>query len=187
MNRPPRPDVPRRCGNEASLDRASKLHDCTLAAGQKEHASRRLLQISFFRLEDPDGSVVARLLIEGAEFWLGNESPEQAYFSPESPGESSVRVILTAPTPDVTFAQALAAGASPSLFGQRGTRLENRPRASIFCQKVKDTPPPTRCWRKAPLNTGPTNNNVALSSSTPLRMFCFDLVQKSGCEVRVSR
>jgi hypothetical protein len=47
-------------------------------------------------------------------------------------------------------------------------------------QKVKDTPPPTRCWRIAPANTGPTNVNVALSNSIPLRILVFDLVQKSG-------
>jgi PhnB protein len=56
--------------------------------------------------------VVARLSIEGGEFWLGEESPEHGNFSPESLGGSSVRMILTVPNPDVTFAQALAAGAS---------------------------------------------------------------------------
>jgi PhnB protein len=29
-----------------------------------------------FRLEDPGGSVVARLSVDGAEFWLSDESPE---------------------------------------------------------------------------------------------------------------
>jgi len=64
-----------------------------------------------FRLEGPDGSVVARLSIDGAEFWLSDESPEHGNFSPESLGGGSVRMILTVPDPDAVFAQALAAGA----------------------------------------------------------------------------
>ena len=63
------------------------------------------------RLEDPDGNVVARLSIVGAEFWLGDESPEHGNFSPESIGGSSARMILTVPDPDAVFARALAAGA----------------------------------------------------------------------------
>lgn len=62
-------------------------------------------------MEDPGGSVVARLAIEGAEFWLADESPEQQSFSPESLGGGTVRMILTVPDPDAVFAQAVAAGA----------------------------------------------------------------------------
>jgi PhnB protein len=51
-----------------------------------------------FRMEE-GGSVVARLSVEGAEFWLGDESPEHSNFSPETLGGSSV-------------ARAVAAGAS---------------------------------------------------------------------------
>ena len=40
--------------------------------------------IEVFRLEGPDGSVVARLSVDGAEFWLSDESPEHGNFSPES-------------------------------------------------------------------------------------------------------
>lgn len=65
-----------------------------------------------FRLEDPDGGVVARLSVDGAEFWLGDESPEHANFSPESLGGGSVRMVLTVADPDAVFARALAAGAS---------------------------------------------------------------------------
>jgi PhnB protein len=38
-----------------------------------------------FRL-DAGGGVVARLSVDGAEFWLGDESPEHGNFSPESWG-----------------------------------------------------------------------------------------------------
>lgn len=65
-----------------------------------------------YHLDAPDGAVVARLSIEGAEFWLGDESPEHGNFSPESLNGGSVRIILTVPDPDAVFARALAAGAT---------------------------------------------------------------------------
>jgi PhnB protein len=64
-----------------------------------------------YHLEDEAGSVVSRLSIRGAEFWLSDESPEHANFSPQSLGGGSVRMILTVPDPDSLFTQALAAGA----------------------------------------------------------------------------
>jgi PhnB protein len=65
-----------------------------------------------FRLEDPSGGVVAKLSVDGAEFWLSDESPEHANFSPESLSGGTVRMILTVADPDAAFAQALRAGAS---------------------------------------------------------------------------
>lgn len=65
-----------------------------------------------FRLEAPDGGVVARLSVNGAEFWLSDESPEHGNFSPQSLGGGSVRMILSVADPDSVFAQALTAGAS---------------------------------------------------------------------------
>jgi len=65
-----------------------------------------------FRLEDPGGSVVARLSVDGAEFWLSDESPKHGNFSPQSLGGGSVRMILTVPDPDAVFLRALKAGAS---------------------------------------------------------------------------
>jgi PhnB protein len=67
--------------------------------------------VELFRVEDPSGAVVARLSIEGAEFWLADESPEHANFSPESLGGGTVRMILTVADPDAVFRQAVAAGA----------------------------------------------------------------------------
>jgi PhnB protein len=64
-----------------------------------------------YRVEDPGGSVVARLAVEGAEFWVADESPEHENFSPPSLGGGTVRMILTVPDPDAMFAQAIAAGA----------------------------------------------------------------------------
>jgi PhnB protein len=64
-----------------------------------------------FRMEE-GGSVVARLSVEGADFWVGDESPEHANFSPQTLGGGSVRIILTVADPDAVFARAVAAGAS---------------------------------------------------------------------------
>jgi len=57
------------------------------------------------------GSVVSRLSIAGAEFWLSDESPEHQNFSPESLGGITVRIILTVADPDAFFARAISAGA----------------------------------------------------------------------------
>ena len=64
-----------------------------------------------YRVEDPGGSVVSRLSVAGAEFWLADEAPGHGNFSPESLGGGSVRMILTVPDPDAMVAKALAAGA----------------------------------------------------------------------------
>jgi len=61
---------------------------------------------------DAGDSVVARLSIEGAEFWVGDESPEHSNFSPQTLNGSSVRIILTVADPDAMFARAIAAGAT---------------------------------------------------------------------------
>ena len=58
-----------------------------------------------------DDSVVARLSIDGAEFWLSDESPEHHNYSPESLGGITIRIILTVADPDTVFARAVKAGA----------------------------------------------------------------------------
>ena len=65
-----------------------------------------------FRLEGPDGGVVARLSVDGAGFWLGDESPEHSNFSPESLGGGTVRMILTVADLDAVFLRARKAGAT---------------------------------------------------------------------------
>src|SRR5438477_13084522 len=67
--------------------------------------------VEVFRIEAPDGAVVSRLSVDGAEFWVTDESPQHGNFSPESLGGGSVRMILTVADPDAMFAKALAAGA----------------------------------------------------------------------------
>ena len=64
-----------------------------------------------FRL-DNNNSVVARLSVDGAEFWVADESPEHANFSPESLGGGTVRMVLVVNDPDAAFARAVQAGAT---------------------------------------------------------------------------
>jgi PhnB protein len=67
--------------------------------------------VETYRIENPAGEVVSRLSIDGAEFWLSDESPEHSNFSPESLGGGTVKMLLTVPDPDRVYARAVAAGA----------------------------------------------------------------------------
>ena len=92
---------------------------CSIAPWLSVRDSRRALEFyktafgatESFLLDTPDG-VVARLSIDGADFWLSEESPAHGNFSPESIGGGSVRMILTVADPDAMFARAASAGAS---------------------------------------------------------------------------
>jgi len=66
--------------------------------------------VELFRMGDGE-SAVARLSIEGAEFWLSDESPDHHNYSPESLGGITIRIILTVLDPDAVFARAVKAGA----------------------------------------------------------------------------
>jgi PhnB protein len=65
-----------------------------------------------FRIENDTGEVVAQLSVDGAEFWLADESPEDKNFSPETLGGCSVRLVMVAEDPDAAFARAVEAGAT---------------------------------------------------------------------------
>jgi PhnB protein len=64
-----------------------------------------------FRIESPDGHLVARLAVGSSEFWVADESPLHKNFSPESLGGATTRMVLTVDNPDAVFANAVAAGA----------------------------------------------------------------------------
>ena len=64
-----------------------------------------------FRVQDPAGAVVARLSVADAEFWLADESPEHANFSPETLGGGTVRMVMIVADPDAAFNRAVNAGA----------------------------------------------------------------------------
>lgn len=65
-----------------------------------------------FKIESPDGAVVARLSVDGAEFWVADESPEHGNFSPETLNGGTVRMILTVADPDAVVTRAVSAGAT---------------------------------------------------------------------------
>ena len=102
----------------ASIRRSMQPIGCSIAPWLSLRNGARAVEfyksafgaIEVYRMEDPSGSVVSRLSVEGAEFWLSDESPEHGNFSPESLGGGTARMILTVPDPDATFAKALAAG-----------------------------------------------------------------------------
>jgi PhnB protein len=79
-----------------------------------------------FRVDDESGAVVARLSVGTAEFWVADESPEHANFSPESLGGGSVRMVMTVEDPDVAFDRAVAAGATVVLARRRPVWLALR-------------------------------------------------------------
>ena len=63
------------------------------------------------RVESPDGLVVAELSIEGARFFIADESPEHGNLSPASAGGVTTRMGLFVANPDAVVDKALAAGA----------------------------------------------------------------------------
>jgi PhnB protein len=63
-----------------------------------------------FRIENGE-SVVARLAVDGAEFWIADESPEHQNFSPETLGGGTVRMVMIVADPNAAFDRAVAAGA----------------------------------------------------------------------------
>ena len=63
-----------------------------------------------FKIED-GGSVVAQLAVQGAQFWVADESPPHHNFSPETLGGATARIVLVVEDPKACHARALAAGA----------------------------------------------------------------------------
>jgi PhnB protein len=60
---------------------------------------------------DDDEAVVAQLSVGDAWFWVADESPENANFSPQSLGGGAVRMLLITDDPAVTIGRAVSAGA----------------------------------------------------------------------------
>jgi PhnB protein len=61
-----------------------------------------------YRLETPDGGLVVKLSINGAEFWLSNGGDEHS----GPVGGKTIRMILTVENPFPLFANAIKAGAT---------------------------------------------------------------------------
>lgn len=58
-----------------------------------------------YRMEGAENDLVARLSIDGAEFWVSNGTPGNPL------GGENVKMILTVANPDTMFLQAIKAGA----------------------------------------------------------------------------
>ena len=61
---------------------------------------------------DDNPDVVAQLSVGNASFWVSDESPPHANFSPESVGGGTVRMLLIVEDPDSAVERAKAAGAA---------------------------------------------------------------------------
>jgi PhnB protein len=81
--------------------------------------------VELFRIESETGEVVATLSVNGAEFWVADESPEHSNFSPETLGGGTVRMVMTVADPDAAFDRAVSAGATVvwPVSNQHGWRL----------------------------------------------------------------
>jgi PhnB protein len=64
-----------------------------------------------YRLEMPDGGLVVKLSVDGAEFWLSGEGSQQDG-NIEPVGGGTIKIILTVANPDALFTRALEAGAT---------------------------------------------------------------------------
>jgi PhnB protein len=83
--------------------------------------------VELYRVE---GGGVGQLAVDGAEFWVADESPEHLNFSPESLGGCSVRMLLLVEDPQAMHARAVKAGATEVLpvseaYGWRLGRLRD--------------------------------------------------------------
>lgn len=61
---------------------------------------------------DEHPELVAQLSVDGASFWVADESPSHGNLSPESAGGATTRMLLIVDDPDAVFDRALAAGAT---------------------------------------------------------------------------
>jgi PhnB protein len=68
--------------------------------------------VELYRVE---GGGVGQIAVNGAEFWVAEESPEHLNLSPESLGGCSVRMLLLVEDPHAMQAQAVKAGAAEVL------------------------------------------------------------------------
>jgi PhnB protein len=61
---------------------------------------------------DDHEAVVAQLSIEGAPFWVEDDSPAHANYSPESLGGATTRMLLIVDDPEAMLGRAVSAGAT---------------------------------------------------------------------------
>jgi PhnB protein len=74
---------------------------------------------------DDEPSVVAQLAVGESTFWVADESPPHANFSPETLGGGTVRMLLVVDDPDAAVTRAVRAGATEvyPVTNEHGWRL----------------------------------------------------------------
>jgi PhnB protein len=74
---------------------------------------------------DDHPELVAELSVGNASFWVADESPPHANFSPETVGGGTVRMLLVVDDPESAVERAIAAGATEvyPLVDEHGWRL----------------------------------------------------------------
>ena len=66
--------------------------------------------VETYHMETPDGGLVLKLSVDGAEFWVSGQSTDDAAASALK--QDAIKIILTVENPDAIFAQAIKAGAT---------------------------------------------------------------------------
>jgi PhnB protein len=67
--------------------------------------------IETYRMETPDGGLVLKLSVEGAEFWVSGQTTDGDESTPEPLGGDTIKIVLTVDDPDAAFERAIKAGA----------------------------------------------------------------------------
>jgi PhnB protein len=84
----------------------------TDAAAAMEFYSRAFDAVETERVTSPTGQIIARMTIEGNEFYVVDENPAGFNLSPETLGGTTVRLNLIVTDPDEVAARAIQAGAT---------------------------------------------------------------------------
>jgi PhnB protein len=100
-------------GSNASVFTTSIVPNLSVRGGTKavEFYEKAFGATEVLRHSAPGGAIVAEMAIDGARFFVTDESPVNQNFSPESLGGTSVRIDLLVADPDATQERAIRAGA----------------------------------------------------------------------------
>lgn len=100
-------------------DEIKALSNCCIAPwlsvedGSKatEFYKRAFEAVETYRLDNPEGGLVVKLSVNGAEFWISDDSENNEVKTKSPLGGNNVRMILTVTNPDEFFEKAIKEGA----------------------------------------------------------------------------
>ncbi len=86
--------------------------------------------IETYRMETPDGGLVLKLSVNGAEFWVSGQMTDGDETTATTLKQDTIRLVLVVEDPDTAFAKAIEAGATEVFpvgedFGWRLGRLSD--------------------------------------------------------------